>query len=96
MIGIKFHIPNNWNNYLFQILKGIDSSDFIWQIGEEEVLGNRGEVFLKKSFMIIKAFFIKFKNDIIQFLLILSYTRIMVTEILIFQIIQNFCKAIVY
>ncbi len=38
MIGIKFCIPTAWNNYLFQILRGIESEDYLWKIYRSKTL----------------------------------------------------------
>lgn len=60
---ITFNIPNKWNNYLFQILKGINSDDYIWRIGnEEEVLGNNGMNFFRKKIYNESDFFLKIQE----------------------------------
>ena len=61
---IKFCIPNAWNNYLFQILKGIDSEDYLWKIGDEqEVLGHSADPFFTKYFYNGKNFYYKIQNQ---------------------------------
>lgn len=39
-IGIMFKIPNEYGNYLKQILNGIDSNNYIWKIKEDEIYIN--------------------------------------------------------
>ena len=36
-IGIEFKIPNEYGNYLKQILNNIDREDYMWNITEDEV-----------------------------------------------------------
>lgn len=36
-IGIEFKIVNEYGNYLKQILDGISSSEYVWNISEDEV-----------------------------------------------------------
>lgn len=51
MIGIKFKIPNEYSNYLKQILKEIDNNDYIWKIDEEEVyLDNGNDLFIEEIY----------------------------------------------
>ncbi len=59
-----FNIPNKWDNYLFQILNGIYSGDYVWKIGEEEdVLGNNGYSFFQKKIYDESSFFNKIKEQ---------------------------------
>ncbi len=60
---IKFRILNEWNNYLFQILKGIEFKDYLWKIGEEqEVLEIHGDTFFTESIYDEKNFFQKIQE----------------------------------
>jgi len=36
-IGIKFQIPNKWGNLIEDILCGIELTEYIWKISEDEV-----------------------------------------------------------
>ena len=38
MIGIRFKIPNDYNNFLYKILEKVDNYKYTWLIKEEEVL----------------------------------------------------------
>lgn len=37
MIGIRFEIPNEWNNYLSLIFNDVDDKSFNWIISDEEI-----------------------------------------------------------
>lgn len=37
MIGIRFEIPNEWNNYLNLILYNINTENYNWLISDEEI-----------------------------------------------------------
>lgn len=37
MIGIRFEIPNEWNNYLSLIFKDVNDKTFNWLISDEEI-----------------------------------------------------------
>lgn len=45
-IGIEFKIPNRHGNYLKQILNNIDSTNYMWDIAEDEVYTTKDMEFL--------------------------------------------------
>lgn len=49
MIGIKFKIKNEYNNFLNKILLNIDSDDYKWVIVESEVYNQKGLDFFDKN-----------------------------------------------
>jgi len=49
MIGIRFKIPNNFNNYLHEILKNIKSEGYLWSIEEDEVLTKESSEFFNQN-----------------------------------------------
>lgn len=60
---ITFTIPNKWGNALYQILKGIDSNDYIWKIGEEEeVLAHSAQTFFTQNYYDSKKFLQKIQE----------------------------------
>lgn len=45
-IGIEFKIPNEYGNYLKQILNNIDNTNYMWKITEDEVYITNGMDYL--------------------------------------------------
>lgn len=51
MIGIRFEIPNEWNNYLKLILDNINTGSYNWVISDAEIyLENFIDLFKKSIY----------------------------------------------
>ncbi len=51
MIGIRFKIPNEYNNYLKQILENINTQNSIWNIKTDDIIKSDGTyLFAKESY----------------------------------------------
>lgn len=51
MIGIRFKIPNEYNNFLKQILENINTQNSIWNIKTDDIIKKDGiYLFAKESY----------------------------------------------
>lgn len=51
MIGIRFKIPNEYNNFLKQILENINTQNSIWNIKTDDIIKSDGTyLFAKESY----------------------------------------------
>lgn len=63
MIGIKFKVRNEYNNFLYRILEGINFDKCKWEIIEEEIYNEKGENFFQKSHYLNQPFEELIKNN---------------------------------
>lgn len=76
MIGIRFEIPNNYGNYLRDILKNLNLENYYWNIFDSEILDKKGnnlfsdnnynikmeDIFNNKDYYLIFANFQGYQN----------------------------------
>ncbi len=43
--GLQFKINNDWNNYLYLILKSINIKKYVWKIRESEIICKQADAF---------------------------------------------------
>ena len=52
MIGIRFKIPNEYNNFLKQILENVNTQNSVWNIKTDDIIKSDGAyLFAKESYM---------------------------------------------
>jgi len=49
MIGVRFKIPNQYDQFLYKILNSIDNDAYRWEIVEDEILTSNGDFLFKKK-----------------------------------------------
>lgn len=49
MIGVRFKIPNQYDQFLYKILNGIDNNEYRWEIAEDEILTPNGDFLFKEK-----------------------------------------------
>ena len=51
MIGIRFKIPNEYNNFLKQILENVNTQNSVWNIKTDDIIKSDGTyLFAKESY----------------------------------------------